>query len=167
MSSCAAINDEKRFVATATTKGSDVGSDQAKPLLFQDLFARERCYLALEPHFPYPNGSHKVAPALEEYTNRPPPKPRDVGSIDYVGPTRILAGDGAEGISEAAIRDSDSECMAASSAGEPRQFAAASCRRPDFPLAPSSQAGRGRSHASSPAVFSVVVIAAAIGSDRA
>ena len=30
-----------------------LGSDQAKPLLFQDLFARERCYLALETHFPY------------------------------------------------------------------------------------------------------------------
>ena len=55
-----------------------LGSDQAKPLLFQGLFARERCYLALEPHFPYRNGRHKAAPALEEYTNRPPPKPRDV-----------------------------------------------------------------------------------------
>ena len=50
-------------------------SDQAKLLLFQDLFARERDYLTLEPHFPYRNGRHKAAPALEEYTNRPPPKP--------------------------------------------------------------------------------------------
>ena len=56
----------------------ELGSDQAKPLLFQGLFARERCYLALEPHFPYRNGRHKAAPALEEYTNRPPPKPGDV-----------------------------------------------------------------------------------------
>ena len=55
-----------------------LGSDQAKPLLFQGLFARERCYLALEPHFPYRNGRHKAAPALEEYTNRPPRKPGDV-----------------------------------------------------------------------------------------
>ena len=55
-----------------------LGSDQAKPLLFQGLFARERCYLALEPHFPYRNGRHKAAPALEEYTNRPPRQPRDV-----------------------------------------------------------------------------------------
>jgi hypothetical protein len=27
-------------------------SDQAKPLLFQGLFSRKRCYLALEAHFP-------------------------------------------------------------------------------------------------------------------
>jgi hypothetical protein len=38
-----------------------LGSDHAKPLLFQGLFARERCYLALEPHFPYRNGHHKAA----------------------------------------------------------------------------------------------------------
>ena len=37
-----------------------LGSDQAKPLLFQGLFARERCYLALEAHFPYRNGRHKA-----------------------------------------------------------------------------------------------------------
>ncbi len=49
-----------------------VRSDQAKPPLFQGLFARERCYLALEPQFPYRNGRHKAAPVLEEYTNRPP-----------------------------------------------------------------------------------------------
>ncbi len=55
-----------------------LGSDQAKPLLFQGLFARERCYLALESHFPYRNGRHKAAPALEEYTNRPPRQPGDV-----------------------------------------------------------------------------------------
>ena len=61
-----------------TGKALTLGSDQAKPLLFQGLFARERCYLALEAHFPYRNGRHKAAPALEEYTNRPPPKPRDV-----------------------------------------------------------------------------------------
>jgi hypothetical protein len=54
------------------------GSDRAKPLLFQDLFAREGCYLALEPHFPYRNGRYKAPPALEEYTSRPPLKPRDV-----------------------------------------------------------------------------------------
>src|SRR4030095_5704871 len=35
-------------------------------------------YLALEPHFPYRNGRDNAAPGLEEYTNRPPPKPRDV-----------------------------------------------------------------------------------------
>jgi hypothetical protein len=46
-----------------------LGSDQAKSLLFQGLFARERCYLALEPHFPYRNARHKAAPALEDYTN--------------------------------------------------------------------------------------------------
>jgi hypothetical protein len=34
--------------------------------------------LVLEPHFPYLNGRHKAPPALEEYTNRPPPKPGDV-----------------------------------------------------------------------------------------
>jgi hypothetical protein len=39
------------------------------------LFAREGCYLALEPHFPYRNGRDKAPPA-----NRPPPKPRDVCS---------------------------------------------------------------------------------------
>jgi hypothetical protein len=44
------------------------GSDRAKPLLFQDLFAREGCYLALEPHFPYRNGRYKAPPALEDYT---------------------------------------------------------------------------------------------------
>jgi hypothetical protein len=42
-------------------------SDQATPLLFQSLFARERCYLALEPYFPYRNGRLKAAPVLEEY----------------------------------------------------------------------------------------------------
>jgi len=40
-----------------------LGSDQAKPLLFQGLFARERCYLSLGPHFPYQNGRYKAAPA--------------------------------------------------------------------------------------------------------
>jgi hypothetical protein len=34
----------------------ELGSDHAKPLLFQGLFARERGYFALEPHFPYRNG---------------------------------------------------------------------------------------------------------------
>jgi hypothetical protein len=37
-----------------------LGSDPAKPRLFQGLFARERCYLALEAHFPYRNGRHKA-----------------------------------------------------------------------------------------------------------
>jgi hypothetical protein len=55
----------------------DVG-DQAKPLSFQGLFARERCYLALELHFPYRNSRHKAASALEEQTSRSPPKPSDV-----------------------------------------------------------------------------------------
>jgi hypothetical protein len=55
-----------------------LGSDQSKPLLFQGLFARERCYLALEAHFPYRNGRHKEGPALEEYTNHPPRQPGDV-----------------------------------------------------------------------------------------
>ena len=46
------------------------GSAQSKPLLFRALFARERCYLALETYFPYRNGRHKAGPALEEDTNR-------------------------------------------------------------------------------------------------
>src|SRR4030095_2466826 len=37
-----------------------VGVAQAKPLLFQVLFASERCYLALKPHFPYLNVRHKA-----------------------------------------------------------------------------------------------------------
>jgi hypothetical protein len=41
------------------------GSDEATPLLFQSLLARERCYLALEPHFHYRNGRQKIAQALE------------------------------------------------------------------------------------------------------
>jgi hypothetical protein len=44
-----------------------LGSDQAKSVLFQDLFAGERYYLALEPHFPYRKGRYKTAPDLEEY----------------------------------------------------------------------------------------------------
>jgi hypothetical protein len=55
--------------------GLTLGSDQAKPLLVQGLFGRERCYWALEPHFPRRNGRHKAAPALGECTSRPPPKP--------------------------------------------------------------------------------------------
>jgi hypothetical protein len=55
-----------------------LGLDQAKPLLLQNLSARQRCYLALEPHFPYRNDRHKTASALEKDTNRPLPKPRDV-----------------------------------------------------------------------------------------
>jgi hypothetical protein len=51
--------------------GLTLGSDRDKPLLFQGLFAGKRCYLALEPHFPYRNGRRKAA-ALEGYTNRPP-----------------------------------------------------------------------------------------------
>ena len=59
--------------------GADVGVAQAKPLLFQDLFARECCYVfGVETHFPYRNGRHKAAPALEEYTNRPPRQAGDV-----------------------------------------------------------------------------------------
>jgi hypothetical protein len=37
--------------------------------LFQSLFASERFYLTLEPHFPYRNGRHNAALAREEYTN--------------------------------------------------------------------------------------------------
>ena len=59
-------------------KGSDRWGRTRLSLLFQGLFARERCYLVLEPHFPYRNGRHKAAPALEEYTNRPPTRPGDV-----------------------------------------------------------------------------------------
>jgi hypothetical protein len=42
-----------------------VGSDQAKLLLFQGLFAKKRYYLALELYFPYQNGCYKAAPAFE------------------------------------------------------------------------------------------------------
>ena len=40
-------------------------SEQIKHLLFQDLLATERCYLALESHFHYRNGRQKIAQALE------------------------------------------------------------------------------------------------------
>ena len=42
-------------------RGLALGSDQAKPLLFQGLFARGRGYLALEPHFLSRNGRPKAA----------------------------------------------------------------------------------------------------------
>ena len=38
---------------------AEAGIGAAKPLLIQALFARERCCLALEPHFPCRNSQHK------------------------------------------------------------------------------------------------------------
>jgi hypothetical protein len=49
-----------------------LGSDQAKPLMFRGLFARESCYLASGPYFSNRNGRHESVSALEEYPNRPP-----------------------------------------------------------------------------------------------
>jgi hypothetical protein len=42
-----------------------LGSDQAKSVLFRDLFATGGCYLALQPHFRYRDGRHKDRMALE------------------------------------------------------------------------------------------------------
>ena len=74
------VKQNREVAMGAMMKFSELtlGSDQAKPLLFQGLSATERCYLALEPHFPYRNDRHKAAPALEEYTNRLPRQPGDV-----------------------------------------------------------------------------------------
>jgi hypothetical protein len=66
---------KKLFIIDALT----LGSDQDKLLLFQGLSARERSYLALEPHFSYRNRRHKAAQVLEEYTISPSQK-----SCDFV-----------------------------------------------------------------------------------
>jgi hypothetical protein len=52
-----------------------LGSEQLSLCWFQVCLPGNGPYLALEPHFPYRNGRHKATVALEEYTNRPPPKP--------------------------------------------------------------------------------------------
>ena len=69
---------EPAVVIKQNSLRADVGVAQAKPLLFQSLFARERCYLALEPIFPIEMVAIRQRRLSKEYTNRPPPKSRDV-----------------------------------------------------------------------------------------